>query len=174
MNKFFHLKSIWLVVFLIFCVSKIWGATEVPCLVFTGDSEQKSSHDIEKYNRIYLGDEGFILHSKTGSDVPNIELLYSMFNHLEFKDDMPTTGVESILSDGESFLRYSETDKTLEIITPSQNEFSLGIFNLSGILVATSNLGNARRISLDSLSPGVYIAAATDGEIKLTIKFIVK
>ena len=175
MNKIFHLKSIWLIAFLIFCGSKIWGASEeVPCLVFTGASEQKSSHDIETYNRIYFGDEGFLLHSNIGSDAPDIELLYSLFNRIEFKDEIPTMEVESILSVGESCLRYSEIDKSIEIITSSQNDFSLGIFNLSGILVATSNLGSARTISVDSLSPDVYIAVATDGEIKMTIKFIIK
>lgn len=175
MNKVFHLKSIWLIAFLIFWSAKIWGATgELPCLVFTGPSEQKSSHDIETYNRIYLGDEGFTLHSNTYSDFPDIELLYSLFNHLEFKDDVPSAGVELNLSDGESFLRYSEIEKILEISTPSTNNFSLGIFNLSGMLIAASDLGSARKISVDALSSGVYVAVATDGIIKLTVKFIVK
>lgn len=175
MKKILHLKSIWFAIFLIFCGSKIWGITdEVPCLVFTGTAEQNRSHEMETYNRIYLTDEGFLLHSNINSDAPDVKLLYSLFNHLEFKDDMPTMGVESNLSDGKSFLRYSEVDKTIEIITPSQNDFSLGVFNLSGILVATSNFGSAGKISVDSLSSGVYIAVATDGDIKLTIKFIVK
>lgn len=174
MKKVFHLKLIWLVAFLIFCGSKIWGAQDVSCLVFTGASEQKSSHDIEIYNRIYLGETGFKLQSNSQPDTPEIELLYSLFNHLEFKDDIPNSRVESLLSDGESCLRYSEIDKSLEILTPSQKDFTLGIFNMSGILVATSNLGNSRTISVDSLTPNVYIAVATDGYIKLTIKFIVK
>ena len=78
----------------------------VPCLIFSGKSENNRLFDISKLNRI------------TYNDANNDGLSIS----------------------GENFLAYISSDKTLTITSPSSKIFNIGIFNINGVLIATSEM----------------------------------
>lgn len=151
------------------------SADKVPCLVFTGAAEGTSSHDMSVYNRVMVGEEGFTVKSSTNPDAEEIELPYALYNHIEFKDDNPTTQIESVAAAPEAgSLVYSAADNSLNLTTGSDRDFAVGIYDLSGALVARAELGRHRTLSLSGLAKGTYIALATDGAVKITAKFIIR
>ena len=176
MNKKFLLKSKILLLFIlsIFYSGLLKADELVPCLIFTGPSTEDYKLDSGTYNRIYLGENGFKIHSTSDSSSSDIELFYSLYNHIEFREDFPSTGIEEIVADGKSYLVYKAELKCLEINSSSDGEFKIGIFDLGGKLIATSNLGGAKSLSVESLAPGLYIAIAYNGKEKINLKFIIK
>lgn len=153
-----------------------YGETVVPCLIFTGNSDTRQSLDLSKLNRITFDDEGFTVSSSDGGSAGEIRLLYPLFNRMEIGDDVPSnvSGIDEISITSDSKLLFSSEDRILKIESSSANQFAIGIFNLNGVLVATSKLYTRDNLSLEALSPGAYIAVASDGEIKLTLKFIIR
>lgn len=148
------------------------AANEVPCLVFTGNSETENRLDLSKFNRISFGDKSMTITSSNHSET--IELLYSLFHHLEIKNAIPTdlSGITEIIEDSEAQLLFDSSSKFLRIDADSDTAYQLGIFNMKGYLLATSELRGGESVSIEGLESGIYVAVATDGNRKLTIKFI--
>lgn len=165
----------WLACTMMLITISAYGENVVPCLIFTGNSGSKQSLDLSKLNRITFDNDGFTVSSSNGGSTEGIRLLYSLFNHIEIGDDTPTNvnGIDKISISTDSKLLFREADRGLKIETPSTNQFMIGIFNMNGVIVATSNMDTNDSLSLEALSPGAYVAVATDGEIKLTLKFII-
>lgn len=114
--------------------------------------------------------------SSNESSEPEVTLLYSMFNHLEIGDAVPTdiSSVKFIESEGDAQLRYIADTKSLALESSSDKPYSLGVFSLTGSLIATSKMSAGQSLSIESLSEGTYIVVATNGESRLTLKFILK
>ena len=170
------IKVGWLagVVISCFCLTKADEA--VPCLIFTGNSGTPHCIDLNKLNRITFGEEEMTISSSKESNEPTVTLLYSMFNRLEIGDAVPTdlTAVEIVKAEGNAKLRFNVDTKTLALESASDKPYSIGIFNLSGTMIATSNMKAGRSLSIATLPEGTYIAVATDGKSQLTLKFILK
>lgn len=156
-----------------FC--KVKAQDVVPCLIFTGNSDTENRIDLSKLNRITFEDDGMIITSSKESDVKEVKLLYSLFYHLEIGEAVPTTssGLNLIETDNVSRLRFHSDIKTIVIESTSGLPFSVGVFNLDGVLIATSNILAEQPLSVESLSSGAYIVLASDGESKLSLKFII-
>lgn len=159
------------------CITCLFSAKAqeaVPCLIFTGNSETPNCIDLSKYNRITFEDNEMTITSSKESDEPEITLLYSMFNHLEIGDAVPTdiSAVEFVEADCNSQLRYHAETNSLVLESSSDKPYSLGIFSLNGSLIATSKISGGQHLCIESLSEGGYIAVATDGKSQLTLKFI--
>lgn len=151
------------------------SAEEVPCLIFTGNSETECCIDLEKLNRITFGDTGMTVSSSTGNCTEEMQLLYSLFNHIEIGDAVPTgsVGLEAIEADNASRIVFVGDTKSIVIESDSESLFSMGIFSLKGTLIATSHLYANQSLSVDALPSGIYIALATNDESKLSLKFII-
>ncbi len=150
---------------------------EVPCLVFSGDSENNLSLNLSQYNRVYFKDSGMVVTSAKDISLEDIQLSYFLFNRLEFKDAIPTDVSGSIVKDMEdSHLRitYLNDYKCLLIEGDNDREFALGVFNTLGFLLKSSHVQCGKRVSIEHLSPGVYLAVATSGKNRLTIKFVIQ
>ena len=168
------LMLIWLVSFGLLQNSVFKAETKVPCLIFSGNAEKEHSIDLAKLNRITFGDNSMIVTSKDDSN-QSVELQYSLYHHLEIGDVVPTdltTGVETANSDYNSNLYFDNQDKQLHLQSTSETKFSIGVFDISGHLLLTSKLKNGDALTLEALSPGVYIAVASDGKTKIYLKFI--
>lgn len=149
-------------------------ADEVPCLVVRGQSEIEHAFDLSKLNRITFGENAMTL-SSSKNDQDEVQLLYSLFHHLEVRSAEPSepTGIKDMEISNSSKLIYHSDTKSLSISTDSQNEFIVGIFSLQGNLLQSSKLTVGNALSLEGMSPGVYVAVATDGATELTIKFVI-
>lgn len=148
----------------------------VPCLIFTGNSDAKHHIDLSKQNRITFGEEGMTISSTADNDIPDVMLLYSLFNRIEFGDANPTppAGVEEVEIDADSRLIFTGDSKSIVIESTSELPFSIGIFSTSGTLIATSEAYAGQSLSVEALTPQAYIAVASDGRSKLILKFIIK
>lgn len=155
-----------------FCSAKAQDA--VPCLIFTGNSDTQYSIDLDKLNRITFEDEGMTISSSKESNEPEVKLLYTLFNHIEIGDSTPTdpAAVEEVEGNGNTRLSFKADTKSLFLESTSERPYSIGIFSLKGTLIATSTMTAGQSLSVDALSAGTYIAVATNGESKHTIKFI--
>ncbi len=148
--------------------------TKVPCLIFSGNAETERSIDLANLNRITFSDNPMVISSSKDDAVQTVELLYSLYHHIEIGDAIPTSdaGIEDVHADSDSRLYFDAQAGLLNLQTSSDTEFSVGVFNVSGHLLLTSELNNGDAVTLEGLTPGVYIAVATDGKIKLNLKFI--
>lgn len=156
------------------CSMAIKAADEVPCLIFSGGSPTEHCIDLEKLNRITFGNDRMIISSSKDNSAENVELLYSLFHHLEVGDAIPTlSALDETTISAVSDIRFNPDTKSLIIESDSELPFTTGIFTVSGNLMINSIVNAGESISVQILTPGVYIAVATDGEIKLTLKFII-
>ena len=156
-------------------VSRASANDEVPCLIFTGNSDKEYCIDLATLNRITFGNEGMTISSSKDDTVEEVQLLYSLFHHLEIGNANPSgsSGIDEINADGNSRLIFSAETKSLVLESTSPEHFTVGIFNLQGRLIATSQVRAGQSLAVDELVTGVYIAVATNGETKLTLKFII-
>ena len=151
-------------------------ADEVPCIVLSGASEKNINIELAKYNRIYFNENSVTVSSTSDENLKDIELLYSLFNHLEFKNAIPSdesSNVSETIANGVNRLRYLD-NKSLIIDSEHNTEFVVGVFNPSGTLIVSTRAQANNIISLEHLSSGVYLAIATNEGIKLSIKFVVR
>lgn len=163
-----------LLLFSIFCSAQ--AETKVPCLIFTGASDTEQCIDLEKQNRITFTDAGMTVSSPKDHSIPDVQLSYTLFNHIEIGDAVPTTssGVDEIVTDTDSRLLFVSDTKSIVIESASEIPYSLCIFSLKGTLIAMSNVSAGQSLSVEALAPGVYIAVAANDESQLTLKFILK
>lgn len=165
----------WLLGSILCCFCEAKAQDAVPCLIFTGNSDTEHCIDLAQLNRITFGDDGITVISSRDPGAQSVKLLYSLFNHFEIGDAIPTgaAGVDDIIADTDSRLLYRPDSKSLVIESASETTYTLGIFSLKGTLIATSKINARQAISVEALSSGVYVAVATDGNTKLTLKFII-
>lgn len=166
----------WLTALLIsgFSVAKAQDA--VPCLIFTGNSDTPYNIDLDKLNRVTFGDDGFIVSSSSDSSQPEETLLYSLYNRLAIGDAVPSipTGIDGIEADVNTCLRYMSDTKSIVLDATADTPYSIGIFSINGVLIATSNMSAGQSLNVSSLPTGSYIAVASNGNSKLTLKFILR
>lgn len=155
-------------------ISRASANDEVPCLIFSGNSDKEYCIDLATLNRITFGNEGMTISSSKDDNDEEVQLLYSLFHHLEIGNAKPSgsSGIEEINADGNSLLIFRVETKTIVLESTSLEPFTIGIFNLQGRLIATSQMCPGQSLAVDTLTTGVYIAVATNGETKLTLKFI--
>lgn len=112
--------------------------------------------------------------SSKDSNVQDVQFLYSLFHHLEIGDAIPTNpaGLDDIEADVISQLRFKAATKEIVLDSDSESPYTIGIFSLKGTLIATSEMFGGQSLSVERLASGVYIAVASNGETKLSLKFI--
>lgn len=111
--------------------------------------------------------------SSTDSNTPEVNLLYALYNHFTIGDAIPTdaSGVDAVKADGNTQLRFISNAKSLVLESGSSSTYTIGIFSLNGTLIATSSMTAGQSLPLDALTPGAYIAVATNGESQINVKF---
>lgn len=162
------------IIFLNFFLLK--GQDVVPCMIFSGNSDCEQSLDLSKFNRIVFEDNYMIVSSSSDKGEEEVKLQYSLFNHLEVGNVLPSdlSLEEAVIVDGESQLIFKSDSKELLLESVSDSIFTIDIFNLDGRLVKRTSITANRPILLRDLSMGVYIAIASDGIEKLVLKFLNK
>lgn|GEM_PF-6763286 len=108
----------------------------------------------------------------------NTFLSYSEFKAFKIGMRVPSefSLVDAINAGGEggTTLKFISDTQSISIQSDSEGDFAVGIYDATGKLIATSKMTADQMLSVRQLTPGMYIAAATDGERKATVKFIIK
>ena len=141
-----------------------------PCLILSGHTESDLAIDLDKFNRISFGPESMTLTS-TNDPEASSEMLYSVYNRLKIDYANPSVGVEEVEVCKFDFL-YHKSVQSLSVTTEGTEPVKVGVFNLSGTLVINAQLNNGESLSVESLSPGAYVAVAVDKSGSKSIKFI--
>lgn len=168
-------KLAWLMSFVLLSCLFCKAETKVPCLIFSGNAEKEYCIDLSELNRITFGDNSMVISSSKDASKKSVELLYSIYHHLEIGDETPTqigASVDVISEDSISRIYMDAKSKLLYLQTKNATTFHLGVFNVNGNLMLTSDLSHGDAVTLEALSPGVYIAVASDGKTQLNLKFI--
>lgn len=174
MRPYSIIASAWLIGLSLCGVCKATAEDKVPCLIFTGKSDIGQCIDLEKLSRITFGDDGMTLSLSADNGIREVQLLYSLFNHIEIGDAVPSdpSAVDEIVIDTDPRIVFVPVSKTIVVESASEIPYSIGIFSLNGTLIATSGVYAGQPLSVASFAAGMYIAVATDGESQLTLKFI--
>lgn len=156
-----------------FCQAK--AEYTVPCMIFTGNSEAEHCIDLEKLNRITFGDDGMTISNSKEDSAEEVQLLYSLFHHLEIGDAIPTVDVAigEINADSETSLAYHAESKTISLDSATESTFKVGVFDLKGTLLISAKMTGGESLPADALQSGVYVVIANDGTTTLTLKFII-
>lgn len=173
--KYRIIALVWLAGSLFCGFCQVKAADTVPCLIFTGNSDAEQCIDLAKLNRITFGEDGMTISSSKDNSVQEVQLLYSLYRHLEIGEAIPTdisTAIDEIGVDEKSRLLFHSDTKSIKLESSSELPYDIGIFSLKGILLATSRLYAGQSLSVEALNTGVYVAVATNGESKLILKFI--
>ena len=144
-----------------------------PCLIFSGGGNQQA-YDLEKYNRIQFGEEFITLGSSKDPSISEIQLLYSLYNHIEVGNAVPA-GIDDLTNDmnvQELRIDYDGKNRQLLIANSKNTPVIIGIFDTNGSLLLSVKVSGETSVPLGNLVPGVYIAVATDGNAKSSLKFI--
>lgn len=165
----------WLMFLFLLYASPSFGEDVEPCFIFSGNSDTNKNVSLSSYNRIYFDNNGMTLSSPNEDINDELRLSYSDFHHIMIGLASPdvSTGVETTVADAESYLEFMSDSKALAIHSPSEKIFKVGLYDLSGNLVAVAQMQSDDTLTLERLSPNTYIAIATDGETKMTLKFII-
>lgn len=139
-------------------------------LVFSGSSDTDCILDLDKYNRIIIGEESMTI---THSDHPDnpVELLYSAFDRIEI-NDTDVSEVSEIPLPHEGSLVYDKARQVIRIDGDESSIYTVGIFSLDGQLISHSTVYGNETISTESLLPATYVAVAVSENNVKNIKFI--
>lgn len=149
--------------------------TKIPCIIFLGNAEKELNIDLAKFNRITFGAKSMVISSSKDENEEPVKLLYSLYHHLEIGDEIPSeilTSEDVIHDDSNARIFVDTNSKLLYLQTTSDAKFHVGIFNVNGNLLLISELNSGDAVKLDCLTPGFYIAVASDNKTKLKLKFI--
>ena len=161
--------------FALLLYGKAAGADEkIPCLIFSGASPTEKVIDLSKLNRITFGEHSLTLTSSKYPDAEEVQLLYSLFHHMEVDERVPDviSGIDETADFMQPEIAYIPDVKSLILRNATGKEYTVGIFDLKGTLIHSIRTQGETEISLQSLRPDTYIAVATDGTNHLTLKFI--
>lgn len=148
-------------------------AEEVFSIVVTGSAKNPTGVPLDKYNRITFYEDNMTLSSSLDESVVAVDLLYSLYKHVEFCYFDPS-GVEDVSVD-ETWLVYDDMGRCLKIMSEENpTSFSVGVFTVNGNLVYADKFNELSIVTLSHLTPGLYIAVSTDSKIKTILKFIIK
>lgn len=116
-----------------------------------------------------------VVSSSNDFSVPEVQLPYSLYHHFEIGDAVPTASINISTIDvaSGSRLLFCSDIKSLVVESTSDSPFRVKIYSLGGKLLAISEVHAGQMLSAKALDAGIYIAVASDGQITLTLKFII-
>lgn len=159
-------KSTFMAILLMACSGTLYADGHK--IILEGSSPQKE-YELSKYNRIYFDDNGLRLASHTNSLTQAISWNYTNYNVVKF--DLLQSGLnETSITVGS--LNYSDGKLTLTSETPES--YSCEVYNIAGMTIAAGMFAGDCTYSVESLPSGLYFAVATNGQSRITLKFIKK
>lgn len=149
------------------------NAAEKEAMNVMSDEINISSTQLEKLKNITFSDTQMLIHLTDGSVVKHD---FSKFDNVIFGEYIPFVGIDEMSSESIEFNVYLSEDKSLTVSSSSIIN-SLQLVDLSGKTIKINLSGaesNSVKVSVESLSTGLYIVLAqTENGVK-TSKIIIK
>lgn len=149
------------------------NAAEKEAMNVMSDEINVSSTQLEKLKNITFSDTQMLIHLTDGSVVKHD---FSKFDNVIFGEYVPFVGIDEMSSENIEFNVYLSEDKLLSVSSSSIIN-SLQLVDLSGKIIKINLSGaesNSVKVSVESLSTGLYIVLAqTENGVK-TSKIIIK
>lgn len=154
-------------------IPSIINAETADLIILKGNVDTPKTIALKDYNRITFNDDCISLSSSKNSSIEQIDLLYSLYYHIEFGNGEIGV-VPGIFVDSQLF-SYSEQNRCL-ILSRVDNyeDYAVGVFSVSGAMLVSMIINCDGVCDVSNLSSGIYIAIASDGKSKFTTKFIIK
>ena len=160
-------------IFAFSCVALTANAAEKEAMNVMSDEMSISSTQLENLKNITFSDTQMLIHLTDGSVVKHD---FSKFDNVIFGEYVPFVGLEEMSSENIEFNVYLSEDKLLSVSSSSIIN-SLQLVDLSGKTIKINLSGaesNSVKVSVESLSTGLYIVLAqTENGVK-TSKIIIK
>ena len=149
------------------------NAAEKEAMNVMSDEINVSSTQLEKLKNITFSDTQMLIHLTDGSVVKHD---FSKFDNVIFGEYVPFVGIDEMSSENIEFNVYLSEDKLLSVSSSSIIN-SLQLVDLSGKIIKinlSGNESNKVKVSVESLSIGLYIVLAhTEDGVKIS-KIIIK
>lgn len=142
----------------------------VPCLIFSGDSDQECVFDLSKFNRITFGEYSMTV-SNSDDPASQTELLYSDVFRIAI-DNRELDGLDEVSTSDETSFIYDRAVDALRLTSTNEVSYTVGIFNTDGVMLCYTTMRSGESVSLEALVPGLYIAVAAGNNDIQKIKFI--
>lgn len=172
MKQFYLEKLTWLMGFVLLTCPLCKAETKVPVLIFSGNGEADYRIELAKLNRITFGENSMVVSFSKDDTEQSIELLYSLYHHLEIGEENASSGIESVNMDADNHIFVNSKVRLLQLQSNPDSEYIVGVFDTKGHLLLSTSLCGGDSVSLEDLASGIYIAVVTDGETKFNLKFI--
>lgn len=142
-------------------------------IIASGKAESPQSIILSDYNRITFLADRITLSSSKSESTEQIDLLYELYNHLEFGLG-ETTSIMDLTSTSQFY--YDAQSHNL-ILSGVENftDYKIGVFSLNGTLLNSGKMNPNGTYDISNMTPGAYIAIVTNGkDSNHSIKFIIK
>ena len=160
-------------IFALFSMALTVNAAEKEAMNVMSDEMSISSTQLENLKNITFSDTQMLIHLTDGSVVKHD---FSKFDNVIFGEYVPFVGIDEMCSENIEFNVYLSEDKLLSVSSSSIIN-SLQLVDLSGKTIKINLSGtesNSVKVSVESLSTGLYIVLAqTENGVK-TSKIIIK
>lgn len=154
-------------------IPNVANAETEALIILKGSAGTPKFIALKDYNRITFNDDCIFLSSSKDASIEQIDLLYSLYHHIEFGNG--EIGAITDISNDSQLFSYREQNRSLILSgADSCEDYAVGVFSASGVLIVSTKMNGDGVCDVSSLSSGMYIAIATDGNSKFTTKFIIK
>lgn len=128
------------------------------------------SYDLNTYNRFEFNGDGWILSSGRDATVSPINVPFAVCNRVTF-DTQSRLDIGDIKTEA---LRYDGSSRGIILEAEKPETYRVTVYSSLGVMVMDSGVDAAGIVSIRGFVPGVYVAVATDGHSRMTLKFVVR
>ena len=139
-------------------------------IIVSNHGNDKASYSLSDYNRISFSNDGIILSSSKDVSVAQVTLLYSVYNRIQFGENL---SVENVVNDPTDVI-YNPATKSLNFSILMSRECVVDVFSTSGALLLSGHPSPDGTFSLSKLTNGNYLAVAFNKNRKITLKILIK
>jgi len=128
------------------------------------------AYALDTYNHFEFSNDGWVISSSDDASVTALQVPFTMYNRITFDE---RSGLEDAVACDDK-LSYDSQSKTVILNAIRPEDYRLTICSSLGVMMLDKTMDTDASVSVGGLVPGIYIAIASDGRSRLTLKFVVR
>ncbi len=145
------------------------GAAHTHIRLYCGGNEL-AAYPLDTYNHIEFRGDSWHLSSASDSDIAPVEIPFTSAEKMAFG----THSAADEITKSTSTLSYDANSHSLHLNAENTGEYTIAVYSMLGALLIQNSPDANGALPLDKLAAGIYIATASDGHTRLTLKFAVR
>lgn len=133
-------------------------------------AETLAAYPLDTYNHIEFRGDFWHLSSASDSDIAPVEIPFTSAEKMAFG----THSAADEITKSTSTLSYDANSHSLHLNAENTGEYTIAVYSMLGALLIQNSPDANGALPLDKLAAGIYIATASDGHTRLTLKFAVR